>query len=49
MEKSGKSGSWALDRLRIYSYTGDWTTFTYYCGQQLGPNVTATLEKLVRN
>ena len=47
--KAGKAGRWALDRIRMYSYTGNWETFTYYCGQPLGATATATLEKLVRS
>jgi len=45
---AGKSKGWALDRVKMYSYTGDWATFTYYCSQKMGPASSSTLEKLVR-
>ena len=43
--RSSKSG-WSLDRIQMYSYTGDWATHTYYCGKKLLSGSIVLMEKL---
>lgn len=46
---TGSSSAWQLDRINMYSKTGDWTTHSYYHGKKVQAPATVTLEKLVRS